>query len=75
MFEDVCGFFFCDPPNYHPEPNINKFLRQGPPPIYIGFRSIVINNPERLTAIILEAVREVSVRAIVSKGWSNLGEN
>jgi UDP:flavonoid glycosyltransferase YjiC (YdhE family) len=52
---------------------LDAFLKAGPPPVYIGFGSIVIDNPERLTELILAAVREVGVRAIISKGWSNLG--
>ena len=70
---DVCGFFFCDPPNYQPPPDLDAFLRSGPPPVYIGFGSIVIEDPERLTAILLEAVRMAGVRAIISRGWSKLG--
>ena len=41
--------------------------------MYIGFGSIVIEDPERLTAILLEAVRMAGVRAIISRGWSKLG--
>lgn len=70
---DICGFFFCDPPNYQPPPDLDAFLRSGPPPVYIGFGSIVIEDPERLTAILLEAVRMAGVRAIISRGWSKLG--
>ncbi|CAI6097607.1 unnamed protein product [Clonostachys chloroleuca] len=70
---DVCGFFFRDAPQYTPEPELDAFLKAGPPPVYIGFGSIVLDNPERLTSLILAAVREVGVRAIISKGWSNLG--
>lgn len=34
----------------------------------------MIDDPERMTSIILSAVRATGVRAIVSRGWSNLGE-
>ncbi|KAF4464905.1 sterol glucosyltransferase [Fusarium albosuccineum] len=70
---DVCGFFFREPPNYTPPPDLAAFLAQGPPPIYIGFGSIVIDDPERMTKILVEAVHGTGVRAIISKGWSNLG--
>ncbi|RYP35088.1 hypothetical protein DL767_003993 [Monosporascus sp. MG133] len=70
---DVCGFFFRDPPKYEPPPEIASFLRAGPPPVYIGFGSIVIDDPAKLTATILQAVRETGVRAIISRGWSKLG--
>lgn len=70
---DVCGFFFREAPRYDPDPELNDFLRQGQRPIYIGFGSIVIEDPVKLTNLIMQAVREAGVRAIVSKGWSNLG--
>ncbi|GME65229.1 putative sterol glucosyltransferase [Neofusicoccum parvum] len=66
---DVCGFFFRDPPDYTPPPELEKFLASGPPPVYIGFGSIVIEDPEKTTATILEAVRTTGVRAIISRGW------
>jgi len=70
---DVCGFFFRDSPAYTPPPDLVAFLLAGPPPVYIGFGSIVIDNPEAMTTTILEAVRASGVRAIISRGWSNLG--
>ena len=72
---DVCGFFFREPPQYEPSAEIADFLHAGPPPVYIGFGSIVIDEPAKLTVTILEAVKAVGVRAIVSRGWSNLGDN
>lgn len=70
---DVCGFFFRDAPKYEPEPELANFLRNGTAPVYIGFGSIVIDDPHKLTETILDAVRESGTRAIVSKGWSKLG--
>jgi UDP:flavonoid glycosyltransferase YjiC (YdhE family) len=69
----VCGFFFREAPDYTPTAELSDFLKSGPKPIYIGFGSIVIDNPEQMTATLLEAVRATGVRAIISKGWSNLG--
>lgn len=40
--------------------------------MYIGFGSIVLDDPEHVISVILEAVRIAGVRAIISKGWSNL---
>ncbi|KAI3391137.1 hypothetical protein diail_7904, partial [Diaporthe ilicicola] len=70
---DVCGFFFRDTPSYTPPKALEAFLDSGLPPIYIGFGSIVVEDPERMTALILEAVRITGVRAIISRGWSKLG--
>ncbi|KFY94097.1 hypothetical protein V498_04056 [Pseudogymnoascus sp. VKM F-4517 (FW-2822)] len=71
---DVCGFFFRKAPKYSPPPEIDAFLRAGPTPVYIGFGSIVIDDPEAFTTLILEAVEAAGERAIISKGWSKLGD-
>ncbi|KAF1836743.1 sterol glucosyltransferase [Decorospora gaudefroyi] len=70
---DVCGFFFREPTPYTPPKDIDDFLHQGPPPVYIGFGSIVLDEPAKMTAHILETIRVLGIRAIISKGWSNLG--
>ncbi|KZL66861.1 UDP-glucose,sterol transferase [Colletotrichum tofieldiae] len=69
---DVCGFFFRDMPEYSPPEDLFQFLRAGPPPVYIGFGSIVLDDPERMVNTILSAVKIAGVRAIISKGWSDL---
>ncbi|OHW90252.1 glycosyltransferase family 1 protein [Colletotrichum incanum] len=69
---DVCGFFFRDMPQYSPPEDLVQFLNAGPPPVYIGFGSIVLDNPKRMVNTILSAVKIAGVRAIISKGWSDL---
>ncbi|KAI0553520.1 sterol glucosyltransferase [Xylaria curta] len=70
---DVCGFFFRQPPQYNPPNELQDFLRKGPRPVYIGFGSIVIDNPAELTQLLLETTKAVGVRALISRGWSSLG--
>lgn len=72
---DVVGFFSM--PNdtfYKPDPALAKFLAAGPPPIYIGFGSVVVKDPLKLTETILGAVQKAGVRALVSAGWADLGK-
>ncbi|KAJ5511214.1 UDP-glucuronosyl/UDP-glucosyltransferase [Penicillium expansum] len=69
---DVCGFFFRDPPSYSPPSELREFLQEGPPPVYIGFGSIVVDNPQKLIDTVVQAVVRAGVRAIISKGWSGL---
>ncbi|KAG2168847.1 hypothetical protein JADG_008586 [Aureobasidium aubasidani] len=69
---DVCGFFFRDMPDYKPPRDLQDFLASGPTPIYVGFGSIVLEDPEKMSAIISEAVRSTGVRCILSKGWARL---
>ena len=65
---DISGFLFLDHPNhYAPPDDLAAFLAAGPPPVYIGFGSIVIKNPEALTKLIFDAVAILGIRALVSK--------
>lgn len=71
---DVTGFaFLSSGSDYKPPDDLASFLKAGPPPIYVGFGSIVVDNPGSLTRIIFKAIRESGQRAIVSKGWGNIG--
>lgn len=57
---------------YTPPLDLERFLKAGPPPIYIGFGSIVIDDPASLSRMILEAVCITGARALISRGWSKL---
>lgn len=73
-YVDICGFSFLPSrTSYTPPQELDAFLKAGPPPIYIGFGSIVVDDPSRLTKIIFDAIRETGERAVVNKGWGNLG--
>ncbi|KAL8820755.1 MAG: hypothetical protein Q9191_007451 [Dirinaria sp. TL-2023a] len=71
---DIAGFIFLDlASSFRPPESLSKFLESGPPPVYIGFGSIVIDDPDQFTNLIFEAVEKAGVRALVSKGWGGLG--
>ena len=70
----ISGFYFLDlAQNYTPEPALAQFLAAGEPPVYIGFGSIVVDDPNAMTTMIFEAVKKTGRRALVSKGWGGLG--
>jgi hypothetical protein len=60
--------------SFKPPQELTKFLEAGPPPVYIGFGSIVVDDPEKFTKLIFDAVKMAGVRALVSKGWGGLGD-
>ncbi|KAF4550481.1 Sterol 3-beta-glucosyltransferase-like protein 3 [Elsinoe fawcettii] len=71
---DVTGFVFLDlASNFKPPDELQKFLDAGGPPVYIGFGSIVVDDPDQFTKLIFEAVKLSGVRALVSKGWGGFG--
>ncbi|KAJ3453343.1 hypothetical protein MRS44_017590 [Fusarium solani] len=71
---NITGFSFLSLANHYiPPPELVEFLEKGPPPIYIGFGSMVIDDPQALTQLIFDAVKLAGVRAIVSSGWGGVG--
>lgn len=72
---DIGGFVFLDlASNFKPPKELQDFLDAGEPPVYIGFGSIVVDDPDKFTQLIFEAVKMAGVRALVSKGWGGIGE-
>lgn len=42
--------------------------------MYIGFGSVVVEDPAAMTKTIFEATKQAGVRALVSAGWGGLGD-
>ncbi|KAK8630541.1 hypothetical protein V6N13_079331 [Hibiscus sabdariffa] len=72
---DVVGFCFLDlAKNYEPPASLIQWLEAGPRPIYIGFGSLPVQEPEKMTQIIVKALEQTGQRGIINKGWGGLGE-
>ncbi|KAI9047518.1 hypothetical protein LZ554_008234 [Drepanopeziza brunnea f. sp. 'monogermtubi'] len=70
----ISGFYFLSlASSFTPEPELVAYLAAGPPPVYIGFGSIVVDDPDAMTKLIFDAVKKAGIRALVSKGWGGLG--
>jgi vancomycin aglycone glucosyltransferase len=52
---------------------LESFLDQGTPPIYFGFGSMTDPDPAATTRALLEAVTQCGQRALISRGWAELG--
>jgi sterol 3beta-glucosyltransferase len=55
------------------DPDLERFLAGGAPPIYIGFGSSVGTDPAHLGAVVSDALRQVGIRAVITSGWGALG--
>lgn len=72
-FIHVTGYWFLDPPaGWEPSIDLVRFLQSGPPPIYIGFGSMVNSKPEETTNLVLQALSRTGQRGILSAGWGGL---
>ena len=69
----VTGFWFSERrADWSPPPALAEFLATGPPPIYVGFGSMVGPAPEQLAATVLRALAASGQRAILASGWGGL---
>ncbi|WP_371656140.1 MULTISPECIES: glycosyltransferase [unclassified Streptomyces] len=70
---DVSGYWWPHPrPGWRPDPRLTDFLSSGPPPVFVGFGSLVVADSERLGALTRDALRRAGVRGVVQAGWTGL---
>ncbi|MBI9098820.1 MAG: glycosyltransferase family 1 protein, partial [Spirochaetaceae bacterium] len=68
----ICGSFLSSEEDYTPEPKLKNFILSGKAPVFIGFGSMIITNPDKLAAIIKKIVMNTDERIIFARGWSSL---
>lgn len=68
----VTGYWWLDHPDWVMPPDVAAFLAAGPPPVYIGFGSMMPGDPAATTAKIVSAVRLAGCRAVLAGGWGGL---
>ncbi len=73
---NIAGFVFLDLASaYQPPEELVRFLEGGEEPIYIGFGSISgVEDPDSFTKMVFGAIEKAGVRALVSKGWGDMGK-
>ncbi|RHZ76182.1 hypothetical protein Glove_202g67 [Diversispora epigaea] len=73
----VTGYWFLDNPDigWKAPNDLLEFIEsnhmRNKKIVYIGFGSIVVDDPKALTKTIIDAVEKSNVAAILSKGWSD----
>ena len=72
-FIHVTGYWFLEPPaGWVPPIDLVNFLQSGPPPVYIGFGSMVNKKPEETADLVLKALTRTGMRGVFSEGWGGL---
>ncbi len=72
-FIHVTGYWFLDPSaGWEPPIDLVNFLKSGPPPVYIGFGSMVNRKPEETADLALQALVRTGQRGVLSSGWGGL---
>ncbi|KAK4097040.1 glycosyltransferase family 1 protein [Parathielavia hyrcaniae] len=73
----VTGYWFLDEggEQWAPPPELTDFLerarRDEKKIVYVGFGSILVPDPAKMTQEVIDAVLKADVRCILSKGWSD----
>ncbi|HNT75157.1 MAG TPA: glycosyltransferase [Anaerolineae bacterium] len=72
----VTGYYFLNSPEgWQPPQALAQFLDSGPPPVYIGFGSLLRQgNVQNMTDVALQALKASGQRGILAAGWSNFGQ-
>ncbi|MBN8621246.1 MAG: glycosyltransferase family 1 protein [Anaerolineae bacterium] len=69
----VTGYWFLPPvTGWQPPAALEAFLAAGDAPVYVGFGSMASRDPEQTAAIVLEAIQQAGVRAVIASGWGGL---
>jgi sterol 3beta-glucosyltransferase len=69
------GYWRPQEPEWEPPLDLQRFLASEPPPVFIGFGSMPVRDPQRVTRMILAALQQTGQRAIFHTGWAGLGQN
>ncbi|KAK7757541.1 Sterol 3-beta-glucosyltransferase [Diatrype stigma] len=72
----VTGYWFLDEgSNYTPPDDLREFIekarRDEKRLVYVGFGSIIVPDPAKMTQDVIDAVLRADVRCVLSKGWSD----
>lgn len=69
----LTGYWFLDPPaEAGMDAALQRFLDAGPPPVYIGFGSMIAGDAERLAAMATDALKMTGRRGVLAAGRAGL---
>ncbi|MBK9121900.1 MAG: glycosyltransferase family 1 protein [Chloroflexi bacterium] len=67
------GYWTLDEHDWQPSKELLAFLESGNAPVFIGFGSMPVADPQKTTALILDALARSGQRGVLHAGWANLG--
>jgi UDP:flavonoid glycosyltransferase YjiC (YdhE family) len=69
----LTGYWFPEDKGWQAPAELQTFIEGGSPPIFIGFGSMPVKDPQKTTNLILAALKQSGQRAILHAGWGGLG--
>jgi len=72
---EVSGYWWpLRQPDWQPPADLDQFLADGPPPVFVGFGSMRTADPARLSEAIAAAGKQAAVRLVIQTGQAGLGQ-
>ena len=72
-YAHVTGYWFLEhPKDWKPPMDLVNFLQVGPPPVCVGFGSMLSGDPKKMMALVLDALAQSRQRGILVAGWGGL---
>jgi sterol 3beta-glucosyltransferase len=72
-YAHVTGYWFLNrPSDWQPPTDLEEFLHTGLPPVYVGFGSTITGDPQKMTALVLDALALANQRGVIVTGWGGL---
>lgn len=69
----MTGWWYAEERGWPAPPELLRFLEDGPPPLFVGFGSMPVDDPARVTALVAQAARSSGLRVLLQAGWAGLG--
>jgi len=69
---EMTGYWFLDDSDWQPPKDLLDFLEAGPPPVCIGFGSMMTANPAATSDIVFKALDRTKQRGLYLTGWGGL---
>ena len=69
----ITGYWFPKHKDWQPPKELVSFIEAGTPPVFIGFGSMPVKDPQRTTNIIIKALKRSGQRGILHMGWGGIG--
>jgi len=72
----LTGYWYLDrPDDWAPPAALVEFLASGPPPVYLGYSSMIPRDPDASMDLMARALRKVGARGILGTGWMAPGRS
>lgn len=68
----VTGYWFLDQKEQKLSKDLLAFIKAGEAPVYIGFGSMTLSDPQGTAKVFQRALEKTQLRAVMSQGWAQL---